>query len=135
MQINFSSNKVRAAIAAAGVVVSVGGAVMMPQVAEGAKSSCHAVEKKAAKGMIDLQREEDPNYDPTQGFGLMGVGIMNGMVEMSSGKAAETAAKAAAPNVPSGIACSARWWQANLPGGQRELALEARKAIADSFKF
>ena len=135
MQINFSSNKVRAAIAAAGVVVVAGGAVMMPQVAEGAKSSCHAVEKKAAKGMIDLQREEDSNYDPTKGLGLMGVGLMNGMVELSGGKAAETAAKAAAPNVPSSLACSARWWQANLPGGQRELALQAREAIADSFKF
>lgn len=135
MNFNFSSNKVRAAIAAAGTIVVAGGAVMMPQIAEGAKNSCHAVEKKAAKGMIDLHIEENPGYDPTSGMGMIGVGIINGMVELSGGKAAETAAAAAAPNVPSPLACSARWWQANLPGGQRDLAIEVRDAIAKKMQF
>ena len=131
MQINFSSNKVRAALAAAGTIVVAGGAVIMPQVAEGADNACHAVEKKAVKALVaDAKKRGE---DMTSGAGIIGLTIINGIVSASSGSMAESAAQAELPNVPPVVACSARWWQAAMPGGSEALARQLQENMAEAF--
>ena len=111
--------------------VSVGFAQQMPQIAEGADNACHAVEKKAVKALISDAKKR--GEDMTSGMNAFGLAIINGIVNASKGSMAESAAQAELPNVPSTVACSARWWQASMPGGSEALARQLQEKMKDSF--
>ena len=119
------------AIATVGVFGASFAALSLPSMAEGARNSCHALEKKAIASLVDLTRRED-GVDLNNGFGVIFLGVMNAAVEQSGGSMARAKAQQITTAVPADLTCSARWWVASLGGGDA-LANEVRDSVAKAF--
>ena len=106
-------------------------ALSLPSMAEGARNSCHALEKKAVASLVSLTQRED-GVDLNQGFGTIFLTVMNAAVEQSGGSLARAKAQQVTTALPADVTCSARWWVASLGGGDA-LANEIRDSIANVF--
>ena len=119
------------AITAAGIFGISFAALSLPSVAEGARNSCHALEKKAIASLVSLTKRED-GVDLNDGFGTIFLTVMNAAVEQSGGSLARAKAQQITTSIPADVTCSARWWVASLGGGDA-LANEVRDSVADAF--
>ena len=106
-------------------------ALSLPSMAEGARNSCHALEKKAVASLVSLTQRED-GVDLNEGFGTIFLTVMNAAVEQSGGSLARAKAQQVTTALPADVTCSARWWVASLGGGDA-LANEIRDSIANVF--
>ena len=119
------------AIAAAGIFGVSFAALSLPSMAEGARNSCHALEKKAVSSLVSLTKRED-GVDLNDGFGVIFLTVMNAAVEQSQGSLARAKAQQITTAIPADVTCSARWWVASLGGGDT-LANEVRNEAAKAF--
>ena len=121
-------------IAVAAAISAIGAGVValsLPSMAEGARNSCHALEKKAVSSLVSLTRRED-GVDLNDGFGTIFLTVMNAAVEQSQGSLARAKAQQVTTALPADVTCSARWWVASLGGGDA-LANEVRTEAAKAF--
>ena len=121
-------------IAVAAAISAIGAGVValtLPSMAEGARNSCHALEKKAVSSLVSLTKRED-GVDLNDGFGTIFLTVMNAAVEQSQGSLARTKAQQITTAIPADAICSARWWVASLGGGDA-LANEVRNEAAKAF--
>ena len=121
-------------IAVAAAISAIGAGVValtLPSMAEGARNSCHALERKAVSSLVSLTKRED-GVDLNDGFGTIFLTVMNAAVEQSQGSLARAKAQQITTAIPADVTCSARWWVASLGGGD-SLANEVRDSAAKAF--